>query len=515
MEATVQTLVIVFYLVTLGVLALYGVHRSALLFAYLRHRHERTSPRSRFDEAELPVVTIQLPMFNEMFVAERLIEAAARVDYPRDRLEIQVLDDSTDATSTIASLKCDTLRDEGIDVVYLHRQDRAGYKAGALEAGMARAKGEFILIFDADFVPGPSILRDLIDFFEDPSVGMAQARWAHLNRDRSVLTHCQAMLLDGHFVIEHAARNRSGRFFNFNGTAGMWRKTAIIAAGGWQHDTITEDMDLSYRAQLAGWKFVYAPHVSAPAELPCEMNSFKGQQYRWAKGSVQTARKLLGRILRAPVSNKVKTEAFFHLTNNLAYVFLVILAALQLPNMLIRRHIEHPELLMLDAPLFLATCGSVAAFYVVAHHDLYGGYWQAIKRLPIMMALGIGLSINNGRAAIEGLFGGGVEFVRTPKRGSIDADPGSGTFRYRGRWPWHNAIELAFALYCTGTLGVAIATKSWASVPFVLLFCGGFMYVGLASLHEVLRDRFTQGDSELTSQPPSTHSSPSPQSMLS
>jgi cellulose synthase/poly-beta-1,6-N-acetylglucosamine synthase-like glycosyltransferase len=495
------------------VLALYGAHRSALLFLYLRHRHERTVPRLRFGEANLPMVTIQLPMFNEMFVAERLIDAAARVDYPRHRLEIQVLDDSTDTTSTIARSKCEALRDDGFDVAYLHRNDRTGYKAGALEAGMVHAKGDFLLLFDADFVPCPSIVRDLIDFFTEPSVGMAQARWAHLNGERSLLTRCQAMLLDGHFVIEHAARNRSGRFFNFNGTAGMWRKTAITDAGGWQHDTITEDMDLSYRAQLAGWKFIYAPHVSAPAELPCDMNSFKGQQYRWAKGSVQTARKLLGQILRAPVDRKVKTEALFHLTSNLAYVFLLVLAALQLPNMLIRRHLEHPELLLLDVPLFLATCGSIAAFYVVAHHDLYGGRWQAIKRLPIMMALGIGLSINNGRAAIEGLFGRDVEFIRTPKRGAVDGEPGVGT--YRGRWPWHNTIELLFGVYCTGTLIVAITTESWASVPFLLLFCGGFTYVGLASVYEGFRVRLAQRDSGLTAQTPSTHSSPSPQSMLS
>ena len=511
----VQTLVIVLYLITLGVLALYGVHRSALLVLYLRHRHERTAPRSRFDEADLPVVTIQLPMFNEMFVAERLIEAAASVDYPRSRLEIQVLDDSTDATSTIARLTCEDLRGQGLDITYIHRNDRSGYKAGALEVGMRRAKGDFLLLFDADFVPGRTVIRDLIDFFTDPAVGMAQARWTHLNRDRSLLTQCQAMLLDGHFVIEHAARNRSGRFFNFNGTAGMWRKAAIIDAGGWQHDTITEDMDLSYRAQLAGWKFVYAPHVSAPAELPCDMNSFKGQQYRWAKGSVQTACKMLGPILRAPVNRKIKTEAFFHLTNNAAYVFLLVLAALQLPNMLIRRQMEHPELLLLDVPLFLATCGSVAAFYVIAHGDLYGGRWQAIKRLPVMMALGIGLSVNNGRAAIEGLFGHDVEFVRTPKRGAVDGKPVSRAGRYSGRWPWHNTIELAFAIYSGVTLVVAIVSGSWASVPFLLLFFAGFTYVGVASLYEALRPDLGQGSSELTAQAPSTHSSPSPQSMLS
>jgi len=509
----VQTLIIALYLITLGVLAFYGLHRSALLFSYLRHRREASSAKSKFGEAELPRVTVQLPMFNEMFVAERLIDAASRFDYPADRLEIQVLDDSTDATSSIARAKCAALREQGLDVVYLHREDRLGYKAGALEAGMRLAKGDFLLVFDADFIPGSAIVREMIDFFAEPSVGMVQARWTHLNRNQSRLTRCQAMLLDGHFVVEHSARNRSGCFFNFNGTAGMWRKSAIVDAGGWQHDTITEDMDLSYRAQLAGWKFVYAPQLSAPAELPSEMNGFKGQQYRWAKGSVQTARKLLVTVLRAPVSWKVKTEALFHLTNNLAYVFLLVLALLQLPNMLIRRGMERPELLMLDLPLFLATCGSVAAFYVVAHRDLYGGRWQAIKRLPAMMALGIGLSINNGRAALEGLFGRDVEFVRTPKRGVLDGAPRSPALCYRVRWPWHNTVELGMALYCTTSLFVAIATKSWASMPFLLLFCAGFIWVGLASLHEALRVR--QGDVELTAQAPSTHSSPSPQSMLS
>ena len=513
MEPNVQTLAIVLYLGTLAVLALYGLHRSALLFLYLRHRRELSAPRSRFPESDLPTITVQLPMFNEMFVAERLIEAAARIEYPADRLEIQVLDDSTDATASIARAKCSALREQGLDVVYLHREDRYGYKAGALEAGMKRAKGELLLIFDADFVPGPGIARSLIDFFTDPSVGMVQARWSHLNRDDSLLTRCQAMLLDGHFVIEHSARNRSGRFFNFNGTAGIWRKAAIADAGGWQHDTITEDMDLSYRAQLADWKFVYAPQLNVPAELPSEMNSFKGQQYRWAKGSVQTARKLLGTVLRAPVGRKVKVEAFFHLSNNFAYLFLLLLAALQLPNMLIRREMENPALLMLDVPLFLATCGSVAAFYLVAHRDLYGGRSEAIRRLPAMMALGIGLSINNGRAALEGLFGRDVEFVRTPKRGDAGNEGAPSATGYRGRWPWHNTVELAFAIYCLASLLIAIATRSWASVPFLLLFCAGFSWVGLASLREAMR--VGQGEVELTAQAPSTHSSPSPQSMLS
>ena len=507
-----QSIVIILYLVTLGVLGLYGVHRSALLWSYLRHGRARVAPRDRFAEADLPNVTVQLPMFNELLVAERVINAVARIDYPRERLEIQVLDDSTDATAEIARARCEALRREGLNIRYIRRADRVGYKAGALEHGLRQAEGDFVLVFDADFVPHEGAVRDLIDFFTDPSVGMVQARWGHLNRDRSLLTRCQAMLLDGHFVIEHAARNQTGRFFNFNGTAGMWRKAAIEDAGGWQHDTITEDMDLSYRAQLAGWTFVYAPHITVPAELPGDMSSFKSQQYRWAKGSVQTARKLLGRIITAPVPAKVKREAFFHLTNNVAYVFLLLLAALQLPNMLIRRQMEDPTLLLLDVPLFWATCGSVAAFYVVAHRDLYGGTMQALKRLPVMMALGIGLAVNNGRAAIEGLFGRDVEFVRTPKSGATDEGGASGPLAYRGRWSWHNALELVFGLYCTATLAVALGTQSWASVPFVTLFSAGFLYVGVTSLVEA-RGSAVQGVAE--EQEPSTHSSPKPQSMLS
>ena len=511
-----QSLVIVLYLFTLAVLAVYGLHRSALLWGYLRTRRLRATPARRFRDDELPVITVQLPMFNERFVAERLIDAAAKLDYPADRLEIQVLDDSTDDTVMIAGAICEKLRRRGVDITYLHRSERVGYKAGALEEGLRRSKGELVLEFDADFVPMPSAARDLVHFFTDPEIGMVQARWGHLNRDDSLLTRCQAMLLDGHFVIEHAARHRSGRFFNFNGTAGMWRKTAIADAGGWQHDTVTEDMDLSYRAQLAGWRFEYVPEVCVPAELPGDMNSFKSQQHRWAKGSVQTARKLLGRIIAAPIPWPIKREAFFHLTNNIAYLFVLLLALLQLPNMLIRRHMEDPRLLMLDVPLFWATCGSVAAFYLVAQRDAGGSYADALKRLPVMMGLGIGLAVNNGRAAIEGLFGRDVEFVRTPKRGASDGRASSLLAGYRGQWPWHNALELALALYCTATLLVAIATRSWASVPFIALFSGGFLYVGLGSLLEALRaPKPAQSADDASAQAPSTHSSPRPQSMLS
>jgi cellulose synthase/poly-beta-1,6-N-acetylglucosamine synthase-like glycosyltransferase len=474
--------VIVLYLLVLSILGVYGFHRAHLLFLFWKHRKNAPKPLARFEQR--PHVTVQLPMFNEMYVAERLIEGCTKIDYPKDKLEIQVLDDSTDETREIARRKVEELRARGYDAVYIHRTDRTGYKAGALENGQKLAKGDYILVFDADFVPTPSIVEDLIHFFTDPKVGMVQARWGHLNRDYSMLTRVQSMMLDGHFVIEHIARNRSGRFFNFNGTAGMWRKAAIVDAGGWEHDTLTEDMDLSFRAQLRGWRFVYVPDAIAPAEIPCEMNSFKSQQFRWAKGSAQTAKKLLPIVLRAKLPLHVKIEAVFHLTNNFAYLFLVVLACLQLPNMLMRRSMERPELLLLDVPLFLATSGSIVLFYVTSHRALYESTWDAIKRLPMTMALGIGLSINNARAVLEGLFGGESEFVRTPKHGVVQKKESWTKKKYKASKNLSTYIELGFALYFVATITLAVLTGAWASVPFLVLFVVGFVYVGGLSLYQ-------------------------------
>lgn len=477
-----EAAIIALYLFVLSILGIYGFHRSHLLMLYFRHRNKSDEPKSLFDE--LPQITIQLPMFNEMYVVERLMEKVANIDYPKDRFEIQVLDDSTDETVNIAKAKVAELKERGFDIVYLHRTDRTGYKAGALEEATPSAKGEYLMVFDADFCPEPNIVKDLVHHFTDPKVAMVQARWGHINREYSVLTHAQSMMLDGHFVIEHIARNRSGRFFNFNGTAGIWRKSAIIDAGGWQHDTVTEDMDLSFRAQLRGWRFVYVPQAIAPAELPCEMNSFKTQQFRWAKGSAQTTRKLLWTVLKADIPFKVKLEVFFHLTNNFAYIFLVILAALQLPNMLLRQEMANPELLLLDVPLFAATCGSICVFYLVSHRALYGDFWSAVRRLPLMMALGIGLSINNARAVIEGLFGNDVEFVRTPKHGIENKSSIWKKKKYKTKWPIHSLVELAFGAYFVFTIGLAMFTGSWITIPFLLLFMVGFLYVGALSLYQ-------------------------------
>jgi cellulose synthase/poly-beta-1,6-N-acetylglucosamine synthase-like glycosyltransferase len=478
-----DVLVIVLYMVVLTILGIYGFHRGHLLYLYWRHKNDAPLPPTRF--VELPRVTVQLPMFNEMYVAERLLEGVASIDYPKDKLEIQVLDDSTDETTSIARVKAEELRARGFDVTFLHRENRSGYKAGALEEGLRDAKGDYTLVFDADFVPTPSIVLDLVHHFTDPKVGMVQARWGHLNRDYSVLTKVQSMMLDGHFVIEHIARNRSGRFFNFNGTAGMWRKSAIVDAGGWQHDTLTEDMDLSFRAQLRGWKFVYVPHALAPAEIPCEMNSFKGQQFRWAKGSAQTTKKLFWTVLTAKLPLKVKIECMFHLTNNFAYLFLVLLAALQLPNMLMRQRMNDPELLLLDVPLFASTCLSIVVFYLTTHRALYGNLGDAMRRLPLMMAVSIGLSINNARAVLEGLFGVQSEFVRTPKHGVQARGDGWVKKKYRaGAGTFGTMLELGFGLYIVATILLAIVTGSWVSIPFLVLFMVGFLYVGMLSLYQ-------------------------------
>mgnify|MGYP001611145342 CR=1 FL=1 len=280
---------LILYAVLLMCLSVYGAHRYYLAWLYKRHKKDVWVPKARYDE--LPMVTIQLPMYNEMYVAERLIDATCTIRYPKDKLEIQVLDDSTDGTVVIARAAVDKWAAQGFNIVYCHRKDRSGYKAGALKEGMKTAKGDFIAIFDADFIPQPDFLEHTIHFFTEDRIGMVQVRWDHLNRDFNLLTRAQAVMLDGHFLIEHTARNRSGRFFNFNGTAGIWRRATIDDAGGWEHDTLTEDLDLSYRAQLKGWQFVFLPDVLAPAEVPVEMNSFKSQQHRWAKGSMQTAKK--------------------------------------------------------------------------------------------------------------------------------------------------------------------------------------------------------------------------------
>jgi cellulose synthase/poly-beta-1,6-N-acetylglucosamine synthase-like glycosyltransferase len=475
-----ETLILSAYFFVLIILAIYGWHRYYVVYLYFKNKNNAPKAGPLPDPA--PLVTIQLPLYNEMYVADRLIEAVGRIDYPRDRLEIQVLDDSTDETRNIAELAVQRLASKGTDIKYYHRAQRLGYKAGALEEGLKVARGEFVAIFDADFIPSSDFLVRLMPHFNDPGIGMVQARWGHINQDYSLLTKIQSILLDGHFVLEHGGRNRAGRFFNFNGTAGIWRRTAIADAGGWQHDTLTEDLDLSYRAQLRGWRFLFDADVIAPAEVPVEMNAFKSQQHRWAKGSIQTCRKVLPQLLRAKIPLGVKTEAFFHLTANFNYPLMVVLSMLMFPSMVIRYNMGWYEMLLIDVPLFFAATFSVCNFYMVCQREIHKDWRARLKYLPFLMSIGIGLCINNTRAVFEALFNKQSEFARTPKyRIERDADEWVGK-RYRQSVAVQPLVELALGLYFTSTVFYALANEIYGTVPFLVLFQIGFLYTGLVSL---------------------------------
>jgi cellulose synthase/poly-beta-1,6-N-acetylglucosamine synthase-like glycosyltransferase len=480
MESTAQIATLVAYYAVLTLLAVYGVHRAFMVFLYYRHRGDDPRPAGSLER--LPVVTVQLPLYNEVYVVERLIESVVALDYPKGLLEIQILDDSTDDTRDVARNVAARYRNQGYDVVYVPRDHRLGFKAGALQAGLAGARGDFLLIFDADFVPRPEMLRECLPHFSDPTVGMVQARWEHLNRDFSLLTKIQSIFLDGHFVIEHTARNRSGRFFNFNGTAGIWRRACLEEAGGWQSDTLTEDLDISYRAQLAGWRFVYLKDLAVPAELPVDMNGFKSQQHRWTKGSIQTGRKLLPAILRSPFPWKVKVEAMFHLTNNFSYLLVVLLALLIFPAIIIREQIGWQKLAVLDFPLFFGATFSFIAFYVSSQKEIGRSWKPALKYMPILMSLGIGLSLNNVHAVLEAVVGGSTEFTRTPKY-RIEGHAGEWrTKKYRAAGNFSLVGEIVLAAYFLGTLVFSIVERYWLGVPFLLIFFNGFAYTASVSI---------------------------------
>jgi len=470
------------YFTILVILSIYGVHRYHLTYLYLRNRKKAPRPSGEFEP--LPRVTIQLPIYNERYVVGRLLETATRIDYPRELLEIQVLDDSTDETRLVCSRLVSEYARAGYLVTYHHRDHREGFKAGALAEGMKKATGEFIAVFDADFAPPPAIIRQMLPYFADPKVGVVQGRWTWINRHYSNLTQVEAIILDGHFVIEHGARSLSGRFFNFNGTAGMWRRAAIEDAGGWEHDTLTEDTDLSYRAQLKGWKFIYDPTIECPSELPVEMNAFKAQQARWAKGLIQVAKKLLPTIWRSDQPLKIKLEATFHLTANISYPLMVLFALILLPAMIVRFYQGWFQMLYIDVPLFLASTCSVSTFYLVSQRSLYRREWrQRIKYLPFLMATGIGLSLGNAKVVLEALWGVQSEFVRTSKYRIEEGAEGWERKKYvRRRAGWIPAVELAFAAYFLCNIAYSFSIQNYLTTPFLMLFFMGYSYMGTMSL---------------------------------
>ena len=471
--------VLVLYYAILGILALYGLHRLALVWSYRRHDEPDAVPPSLDGKptGEWPTVTVQLPIFNERFVAERLIEAVCALEYPRDRLEIQVLDDSTDDTRFIAARKVEEMRTLGHDVVHLHRENRHGYKAGALAEGCEAAQGELLAVFDADFVPPADFLvRSVPHFAADPELA-----WPRRVGDTSIAISLSSPASRRCFstVISSSstrARHRTGCLFNFNGTAGIWRRQAIQDAGGWDHDTLTEDLDLSYRAQLAGWRFLYLPDLVVPAELPADINAYKSQQHRWAKGSIQTARKLLGTVLRAPLPLRAKFEAFVHLTGNASYLLMLALSALIFPAMYLRRGEDEWMLLAFDLPLFLAATVSVVIFFIQSQ-TREGGLptWRCLLRMPALMAVGIGLSVNNARAVWDGLWQDGGVFHRTPKAGEMKTKTSPSVYRLRANLSF--VLESLLAVYFVACFALAIHFQMWLSIPFLWLFLQGYVYM--------------------------------------
>lgn len=470
------------YFGILIILCIFGWHRLHITRLCIKNTKKKLEPDGIFDE--LPMVTIQLPVFNERFVVERLIDKTIEIEYPKDRLQIQVLDDSTDDTVTLASERVAFYKSQGYNIEYIHRVDRTGFKAGALEHGLKTASGEFVAIFDADFIPNPKFLHRCIHFFTNEKIGMVQARWDHLNRKASLLTQIQAMMLDAHFMVEHNGRSASGLFFNFNGTAGIWRRQAIDDAGGWEHDTLTEDLDLSYRAQLKGWRFLFLPDLDCPAELPASMTAFKSQQHRWAKGSIQVMLKILPKVWRSPVPFRVKMEATFHLTGNIAYLLMIINSIFFLiPSMVIRGHTHWKNILFIDGPLFLMLSASFVYFYLSSQKLIFGSIKGRKRFVPALMSVGIGLGVNNTKAVLEALFGHESPFVRTPKDGD-QAKEGVKKTGYKLPRAGLGFLEVSLGTLYALAVVWAVLSEIWASIPFLLLFQNGFLYMGIMTLRE-------------------------------
>ncbi|MCI0452525.1 MAG: glycosyltransferase [Candidatus Latescibacteria bacterium] len=478
-----DTILFAAYVALLGVLSIYGLHRYALLFLYLRHykRRERTRPPA---PERLPAVTVQLPLYNERYVARRVIEAAARIRYPRDLLRVQVLDDSVDDTCEIARATVAELRAVGVNAEYHHRATRTGFKAGALAAGLDATTDELVAIFDADFVPPEDFLEKTVPYFNDPAVGMVQTRWGFLNRDYSLLTRVQALLLDGHFMLEHTARNCSGRYFNFNGTGGVFRAAAIRDAGGWQGDTLTEDLDLSYRTQMRGWKFVFLPDVDCPSELPVDILGFKNQQYRWAKGSIQVGRKLLPSIWKSRAPLAVKLEATFHLSANLSYLLLVVLSLLMPFAVMRRARMASSGEFVIEALAFGLTTASVLIFYAVAQRELHRDWKPRLRALPVILALGVGMCVNNAWAVAEALAGRDTPFVRTAKYRIESLRDRWKSKLYRSARGRSFFVELGLCAYLATGFVVIAGLGGWGALPYLGLFLAGYAYVfGLSVIH--------------------------------
>lgn len=475
------------YLVALFVVGVFSLE--AIFLAY-KFWQSRKSIQVKNKKEYQPAVTVQLPIYNEQYVAERLIKSVCSLDYPIEKLQIQVLDDSDDITKDICAEQVDNFKAQGYNISLIQRDNRQGFKAGALREGLKTASGELIAIFDADFLPPSDFLKNTVSIFWDSKIGMVQTRWDHLNEDYSMLTRAQSFGLAGHFVVEQNGRNSAGYFMNFNGTAGMWRKTCIEESGNWQDDTLTEDLDLSYRAQMKGWKFIFLTDVVTPAELPAEINALKSQQYRWTKGAVETARKILPQLWKSKLPLSIKIHSTMHLTNNFVYPFILLLALLNLPIIIIKNNFPESGVFFVIFSFFLLSFGGSFLFYALSQKTLYKNWIKRMFLFPVFMSGSMGFSINNTKAVLQALFRKKTPFIRTPKYEMI-GKKGSFLGKEYGIFMDRMVLmELFMAIYSCLSLVIAIYYFEIGIIPFLLMFFAGFSVIGYLSIKHHLNLKY-------------------------
>ena len=476
-----QILLLIIYTLVLSIVFVFSLGQAYLIFSYLKAKSRKELLPQMPNN--LPIITIQLPLFNELYVVERLINAVCALDYPISKLEIQVLDDSNDEALSLSKKIIEQKKALGFDIVHLTRAQNTGFKAGALQSGLATAKGEFIAVFDADFLPKPNFLMQLIPYFNQADIGMVQSRWGHINQNYSLLTQLQGFGLDGHFRIEQSGRNNAGLFINFNGTAGIWRKSCIEDAGGWQYDTLTEDLDLSYRAQLKGWQFKYVEQVVCPAELPVEINALRSQQHRWTKGAIETAQKLFSKMWLSNISFKKKIFASLHLLNAYIFLFVFVTSVLSLPVLIIKNQGEIPDLYFQLMTFFLFGLLIVFVFYLVAFAANRKNILEFLKLFPLFLSVSMALSLHNSMAVLEGVFGNKSAFIRTPKFNiTQNKQDFKANIYFSHRLSKTFLVEIFLGFYFLAGVIIAFYFKDFGLMPFHLLLFFGFSFLNFYAL---------------------------------
>ncbi len=484
MSPRVENALLILYIIALSFPFIFGSNGFLMIFYYFKYRKKQVAPKRELKD--FPVVTIQIPVYNELYVVNRVVDAVCLLDYPREMIEIQVLDDSTDETTSIVAQKILEKSREGFDIKHIRRESRQGYKAGALKFGLAQARGEYVAIFDADFIPREDFLKKTLPYFADFKVGLVQTRWEHINSDYSLLTRAQAIALDGHFVIEQQVRNKAGFFINFNGTAGIWRRSCIEDAGNWESDTLAEDLDLSYRAQLKGWQFVFMKEYTSPAELPSDINGLRSQQFRWTKGAIEASKKLLPKVWKSKLPIRVKIHSTIHLSASMVYPFVLLIGILQVPIVFIKHGGQYDATFILMSGFIFAFFGSFM-FYLYSQKDVYKDWRRRIYLFPVFMAGSMGLSVNNTKAVIEGLINKKSEFVRTPKYGGTGKQGSWADKKYTQRKiNWVSIAEFVLALYCLAGIIMSIVYLEIAAIPFQLLYFTGFGTISYLSIRQAI-----------------------------